>query len=72
MARADKKKIDSQHMLPCDFVCMHMRFRKGVKLETVRAAAERWLKAVIENQTVDLAKAEALRRRLASPTPSKD
>lgn len=37
-------KIDEQHVLPCDFVVGHMRFGKGVKLETVRKAAERWLK----------------------------
>jgi len=36
--------IDDEHVLPCDFVVGHMRFRKGVKLETVRRAAERWLK----------------------------
>ena len=36
-------KIDDQHVLPCDFVVGHIRFGKGVKLETVRAAAARWL-----------------------------
>lgn len=46
-------KIDDQHVLPCDFVCGHMRFGKGVKLETVRAAAERWLKAAMEAQKLD-------------------
>lgn len=34
-------KIDDEHVLPCDFIVGHMRFRKGVKLETVRGAAER-------------------------------
>jgi len=37
-------KIDDEHVLPCDFIVGHMRFRKGVKLETVRRAAERWFK----------------------------
>ena len=42
-------KIPDEHVLPCDFICGHMRFRKGVKLETVRKAAERWLKAATKN-----------------------
>ena len=37
-------KIGDEHVLPCDFVVGHMRFGKGVKLETVRRAAERWFK----------------------------
>lgn len=37
-------QIDDEYVLPCDFIVGHMRFRKGVKLETVRWAAERWLK----------------------------
>jgi hypothetical protein len=36
-------KIDDQYVLPCDFVVGHIRYGKGVKLETVRAAAARWL-----------------------------
>lgn len=39
---AQKKKIDPEHRLPCDFIVGPLRFHKGVKLETVRAAAERW------------------------------
>jgi hypothetical protein len=34
--------IDPEHKLPCDFIVGHIRFRKGVALETVRLAAERW------------------------------
>ena len=41
-------KIDDEHVLPCDFVVGHMRFGKGVKLETVRKAAERWLKVATD------------------------
>lgn len=41
------KKIDARHLLPCDFIVGHIRYRKGVKLETVRAAAERWLKTAV-------------------------
>lgn len=41
-------KIDDRHKLPCDFIVGHVRFRKGVKLETVRQAAERWHKMVCE------------------------
>ena len=37
-------EIPDEHVLPCDFCVYHMRFRKGVKLEVVRQAAERWLK----------------------------
>lgn len=42
-------KINDEHVLPCDFIVGHMRFRKGVKLETVRGAAERWLKIATAN-----------------------
>lgn len=35
-------KIDAEHKLPCDFEVGRIRYRKGVKLETVRAAAQRW------------------------------
>lgn len=35
-------KIDAEHKLPCDFIVGYVRFRNGVKLETIRAAAERW------------------------------
>jgi hypothetical protein len=38
------KVIPPEHKLPCDFVVGHIRYRKGVKLETVRQAAERWLR----------------------------
>jgi hypothetical protein len=34
--------IPDEYTLPCDFIVGHIRFRKGVKLETVRQAAERW------------------------------
>lgn len=40
-------EIPDEHVLPHDFCCYHMRFRKGVKLEVVRQAAERWLKEAI-------------------------
>lgn len=42
-------KIDDEHVLPCDFIVGHMRFRKGVKLETVRKSAERWLRIAVKN-----------------------
>jgi hypothetical protein len=42
-------KIDDEHVLPCDFIVGHIRYRKGVKLETVRKAAERWLKIAVKN-----------------------
>ena len=35
-------KIDPKYRLPCDFVIGGVTFRKGVRLETVRSAAERW------------------------------
>lgn len=38
-----KKTILDEFVLPCDFIVGNIRFGKGVKLETVRAAAERWL-----------------------------
>ncbi len=37
------KPIPDEHVLPCDFIVGSVTFRKGVKLETVRQAAERWL-----------------------------
>lgn len=37
-----KKTIPPEHKLPVDFIVGHIRYRAGVKLETVRAAAERW------------------------------
>lgn len=40
----EEKTISRVHLLPCDFIVGHVHFRKGVELETVRAAAERWLK----------------------------
>lgn len=42
-------KIDDEHVLPCEFIVGHIRFGKGVKLETVRRAAERWLKIAVKN-----------------------
>lgn len=35
-------EIDERHVLPCDFMIGSVRFRKGVALETVRIAAQRW------------------------------
>lgn len=35
-------EIDDKYVLPCDFIVGHIRFGKGVKLETVRKAAVRW------------------------------
>lgn len=40
-------KIDDEYVLPCDFIVGHIRFGKGVKLETVRKAAERWHAAAV-------------------------
>lgn len=37
-------KIPDEHVLPCDFIVGRVRFRKGIKLETVRRASERWFK----------------------------
>lgn len=34
--------VGDEHCLPCDFIIGPVRFLKGVKLETVRLAAERW------------------------------
>ena len=45
----DEKTIPDEHVLPCDFIVGNMRFRKGVKLETVRKAAERWRRVAIDN-----------------------
>ena len=36
------REIDECHKLPCDFAVGRTLFRKGVTLETVRLAAERW------------------------------
>lgn len=35
-------KIPEEFKLPCDFKIGRITFRKGVALETVREAAERW------------------------------
>lgn len=43
-----EKTIAPEHVLPCDFIVGSMIFRKGVKLETLRVAAERWLRAGAE------------------------
>ncbi len=65
MARSDKRKIDKAHRLPCDFVVGHIRFGKGVALETVRTAAERWLKAAqVASAPVDGEKLKALVEQL--------
>lgn len=40
------RKIDDGHKLPCDFSVGGTVFRKGVALETVRRAAERWYAAI--------------------------
>lgn len=37
-------KIEPEHKIPCDFVVGQIRYRRGVKFETVREAAERWYK----------------------------
>jgi hypothetical protein len=50
-----KKAIDKEHVLPCDFIVGHIRYGKGVKLETVRQAAERWYKAAVAASEVDSA-----------------
>lgn len=57
-------KIDDEHVLPCDFIVGSVRFGKGVKLETVRAAAERWYKIAKMDWEPDPAKVEELRRLL--------
>lgn len=44
MGKRPKRTISAEHTLPCDFVVGATRFRKGVRLETVRKAAERWFK----------------------------
>ena len=65
MARADKRKIDKEHKLPCDFIVGHIRFKKGVSLETVRMAAERWFKAARDaSHPVDGEKIKALVEQL--------
>lgn len=57
-------EIPDEHVLPCDFCCFHMRFRKGVKLETVRKAAERWLKAAMMGQPIKPDSIEDVRKML--------
>lgn len=44
MSKRRARIIPPEHTLPCDFIVGHMCFHKGVKLETVRKAAERWFK----------------------------
>jgi len=46
------KKIPDEHKLPCDFIVGGVRFGKGVKLETVRQAAERWWRQASSFQQV--------------------
>jgi hypothetical protein len=57
-------EIPDEHVLPCDFCCYHMRFRKGVKLETVRKAAERWLKSAMLQQPLDPDSIDNVRKML--------
>lgn len=61
------EKIDDEHVLPCDFIVGAVRFGKGVKLETVRAAAERWFKMAGLDFEPDPIKLEELRRLFANP-----
>lgn len=63
-------KIDDEHVLPCDFVVGHIRFGKGVKLETVRGAAERWLNMAANSFQPDQAKMKALDQMLADTANS--
>lgn len=59
-------KIDDEYVLPCDFVVGHIRFGKGVKLETVRGAAERWLKIAVNSFPADPDKMKELNLMLAA------
>lgn len=58
-------KIPDKHVLPCDFVVGPIRFGKGVSLETVRQAAERWFNAADTEWKPDPAKLEDLRRKMS-------
>lgn len=60
-------KIDDEHVLPCDFAVGNVRFGKGVKLEIVREAAERWFKMAYADWQPDPVKLEELRKLLADP-----
>jgi hypothetical protein len=51
--------------LPCDVACGHIRFRKGVALQTLVIAATRWLKAAQKIEAGELS--EELRCALAPP-----
>jgi hypothetical protein len=62
MARLAKSMLDAEETLPCDFVVGHVRFGKGVKLETVRQAAERWFKMAGMDFNPDPVKLEEIRR----------
>lgn len=42
------KEIDPKYKLPIDFQIAHITFKKGVELETVRQAVERWFKKARE------------------------
>lgn len=57
-------KINDEHVLPCDFVVGHIRFGKGVKLETVRNASERWLRIAVNGFTPNLEKMKELNQML--------
>lgn len=51
-----KKRIDPSHKLPCDFIVGPIRYGKGIKLETIRQAAERWYNALVEYEKPDSVK----------------
>lgn len=38
-------RIGPEYRLPCDFSVGAIRYRKGVQIETVREAAQRWYNA---------------------------
>lgn len=61
-------EIPDEHVLPYDFCCYHMRFRKGTKLETVRKAAERWLKeAMMAQPPLDPDAVKAIQKLMSPP-----
>lgn len=61
-------EIPDEHVLPCDFCVYHMRFRKGVKLEVVRQAAERWLKeAMMRQPPLDPESVETIHKLMQPP-----
>lgn len=66
MSDQQQRKIDPAHKLPCDFHAGHIRFGKGVQLETVRAAAERWLIEAVRGDLRRLELGQNSRETLAS------